>query len=167
MNIVKWVQQQDGNWEWMSSNADVLGTVYACDGKWHVNWTGRRNSGYWSLPAKFDCAHDACLAAEKEFPLKDEYFEEWFESKNGGYFWKGVGVVVYVRQFQPNGWYAVRNDGKLLGRQGAETFFATPVGACNAVQKERYTPTHPDPFAAGADDWCWVKPTSKDYRRRA
>jgi hypothetical protein len=165
MTIVKWVHQADGNWAWTNST-DVFGTAYVSGGKGCFSWSGKGIHRY-LLRAKFDCAQDACLATEKVFPLEDEGLEEWFESKNGGYFWKGDRVVVYVRQAEPNHWYAVRHDGKVLGRRGAVVWFGTAVEACKAVHKERYTPTHPDPFAATDENWCWVKLPKKDCQRQA
>ena len=97
------------------------------------------------------------MAAEKYWPSHGQYFAGWLESKNSGYFRKITkGRTVYVRKAD-DGWYAVQTDGKLLGKGGKVSWFATAEDACRAVEKELYTPVDADPFGNTRDQWRWIK----------
>jgi hypothetical protein len=146
MKIIKWTTQPDGSLAWIDGD-HALAKVYATDGVWHTT----------VLYADFPSALDACLAAEKYWPYMDRVFLGWLESKNGGYFRKyAIGKAVYVRR-ATDGWYAVRPDGKVLGRGNNASWFATTEEACAAVEKERYTPVDADPFVNTQDQWRWFK----------
>jgi len=158
MKIAKWITQTDGNLAWVSGDHE-LACVYAADDVWRTKWFGepRSGGGFTMLSDDFPSAHDACLAAEKCWPPPDEYFGGWLESKNGGLFRKFTNRrAVYVRKAD-DGWYAVRTDGKLLGRGSDMSWFATAVDACRAVEKELYAPVDADPFADTRDQWRWMK----------
>ena len=157
MKIAKWVEQADGSFAWITGDR-TLARVYAVDGRWRTTWLGERGGHcQWFLPDEFQCAHDACLAAEKRWPPADQFFGGWLESKNGGYFRQlSKRRTVYVRNAD-NGWYAVQTDGKLLGKGGKVSWFATAEEACRTVEKEMYTPMDADPFGNTRDQWRWIK----------
>lgn len=157
MKIVKWVEQVDGSFAWIIDGR-ALGSVHTVNGRWHPKWYGEWSDGcYWLLRDDFPTAHDACLAAEKHWPPSSRHFNGWLESKNGGYFRKFTnGRAVYVRK-AADGWYAVRTDGKVLGKGNGVSWFTTAMDACAAVEKELYTPVHADPFVNASDQWRWIK----------
>jgi hypothetical protein len=121
-------------------------------GTWRPTWRGNTEH---RLIADFDSAEDACLASEKRWPPSDEWFEGWFESRQGGYFRKFGQKPVYVRKTE-RGWYALRNDGRLLGQGKRVAWFGTAEEARKAVDKQWYLPAILDPFAAD-DAWHWIK----------
>ncbi len=158
MKIVKWVERADGSFVWAIGDR-ILGSVYAVDGAWHTSWFGepRYDQHESMLSTDFPCAHDACLAAEKSWPPRNEYFGGWLESKNGGYFRKFTNKrTVYVRKTDDD-WYAIQTDGKFLGKGENVSWFTTNVDACRAVEKETYTPRDADPFVNTRDQWHWIK----------
>jgi hypothetical protein len=157
MKIVKWVEQADGCIAWVSGG-HTLGKAYPVDGVWRTSWYGEpgSKSGCLTLLDGFSTAYDACMAAEKRFPSPVWSFSGWLQSKNGGYFRKFNKRTVYVRKTE-NGWYAVQTDGKLLGKGGGVSWFATAVDACQAVEKEKYTPIDADPFVNTCDQLHWIK----------
>lgn len=157
MKVAKWVEQTDGSIAWVIGDR-TLGSVFPVGGRWRTTWRGELDGGrYPMLPDDFTTAHGACLAAEKHWPPLGQYFSGWLESKNGGYVRKfGNRRSVYVRK-APQGWYAVQMDGKVLGKGGKVSWFATAEDACAAVEAELYTPVDADLFAGPRDQWKWLK----------
>jgi hypothetical protein len=158
MKIAKWVEQADGSFAWVIDGR-TLGVVHTVDGPWHTKWYGEYSDGGYSLLRDdFRTAYDACLAAEKHWPPSSRQFNGWLESKNSGYFRKFTnGRAVYVRK-AADGWYAVRTDGKVLGKGEKVSWFTTAMDACAAVEKELYTPVDADPFVSRPENWHWIKP---------
>ncbi len=169
-DVVRWIKKADGNWVWLTGSNHMLANHIVAsvdamdDGTWRARWIGNRHDYRYVLHG-FERADDACLAAEKWWPPKGEWFVGWFESKKGGYFRKLDRMVEYVRQGESGAWYAVRDYGKLLAKDGRVSRFATAENACKAVDKERHTPVDLDPFAPARELWSWIKLPSalEDY----
>ena len=155
MKVASWIGYADGNLSWVCDDRPIA-RVYAVNGLWRTEWFGERGQHRRILSEDFQSAHAACLAAEKHWPPSDQYFAGWLESKNGGYFRKFDRGAVYVRKGN-TGWYAVKTDGKLLGKGDSVSWFATAMEACRAVEQEKYTPVDADPFKNHSDEWRWLK----------
>jgi hypothetical protein len=151
MKIFKLVKKGTDTWVWSCANS-ILASVHSTrDGMWRVSWP--RQNATTMLKDEFECAEDACFAAEKWWPRDGE----WCESRAGGYFCNCGNSTLRVRRAQTGLWYAVRSDGKVLGRNGKVSWFATGLEACRAVFAERHTPVDSDPIAAPREVWCWLK----------
>jgi hypothetical protein len=161
MKFVKWVEKDNASWLW-KSGSDIFATVDYVGCKWRAHWESPARG----LAEKYDCAEDAFLAVEKWWPPSDVWVQAWFESKRGGYFRKFGRTVIYVRQ-TGRGWYAVRNDGRLLGKTRCVSWFATASEACNAVDKEWITPVDRDPITTTNDCWSWIKLAKQDGKGQA
>lgn len=177
--IAKWEPQPDGSIVWCTDER-VLGRVHADDrGLWRRQWFGEHGASNWELfpdsygqlhrnwvnhpvwarPLRdeFPSAYDACLACEKSWPPTDRYFPEWFQSVPGGFFRQFAKIGrVYVRQHQ-HGWYAVRPDGRVLGKVGNVAWFSNHLDAMAAVEQEMHMPVDADPFRDKSDDWGWIR----------
>jgi hypothetical protein len=152
MKFFKLIQKNANEWAWTCSNT-VLARIHSTeDGMWRVCWP-REGGTTRMLKDEFECAQDACLAAEKRWPCDGE----WCESKAGGYFCNFGNSTFHVRQAQTCRWYALRSDGKVLGQNGKVLWFANAAEACRAVLAERHTPVVLDPFRTPGEVWCWLK----------
>jgi hypothetical protein len=152
MRIFSLVTKDAAKWVWTCANKELASVQFTEDGMWRVSWPGG-NGVTRMLKDEFECAEDACLAAEKSWPRDGE----WCESRAGGYFCNYGNSTFRVRRAQTGHWYAVRSDGKVLGRNGKVSWFATELEACRAVFAERHTPVDPDPFAVPNETWRWLK----------
>jgi hypothetical protein len=148
------MKQSDGNWAWVCPNCKLAIVSATEHGTWVSEWL-RRDGGIGVFSKEFYSAEDACLATEKYGPPRDKLFNGWFESKVGGYLRHFKGKPIYVRKTE-QGWYAVSNDGRLLGQRQRVVWFGTAEEACKAVDREWCTPVILDPFSAD-DHWCWIK----------
>jgi hypothetical protein len=156
MKIAKLNQQADGSFVWVTGK-EALATVYPADGGWRAEWLYSLSEGWPAFLMVFRSAHDACLAIENRWPCTVTLHYVWVESAKGGYFLRiSERVTVYVRK-GANGWYAVQDNGKLLGKDGKVSWFATAMDACYAVQMEHAAPADADPFVSRADQLCWIK----------
>lgn len=155
MKTIKWTTQPGGSLAWIDGD-HTFAEVYPVNGFWRARWPSSDYQGTCLLPAEFPCANDACLAVEQNWRPPIMFRDQWLESKNGGYFRRSGRTTFYVRRV-PQGWYAVRTDGKVLGRGGDVSWFATAEQACGAVQKVLYTPVDADPFVDTRDQWRWIK----------
>jgi len=117
-------------------------------------WCCRIGDGRW-LSGKFYCADDARLAVEKWWLDNGGLSGQWFESVKGGFMNRTGRKIVRVRQTD-GGWYAVRDDGKLLWQYGALLWFATPAEAAKVVTNEQNTPVDLDPFAGPGEGLDWI-----------
>jgi hypothetical protein len=152
MKIAKWIKQRDGNWAWVCQN-DKLATVSITEhGTWE--WSCPYLEGGVTSGTSYHSAENACLAAEKHAPIG---FDCWFESKLGGYLRPTNGNPIYVRKTE-QGWYAVRADGRLLGRRQCMVWFGTAEEAFKAVERRRCTPNILDPSSTDVI-WCWIRYT--------
>jgi hypothetical protein len=154
MKIARWVEESNGNWVWVCQDCK-LATISATE---HGTWESQWYSAEWgsvTLGEEFHSVEDACLATEKYGPPREKLFSGWFESKVGGYMKHRNGKPVYVRKTE-QGWYAVRNDGQLLGQRQRVVWFGTAEQACKAVDRVWCTPKILDLFSAD-NPWCWIK----------
>ncbi len=176
--IVKWEPQPDGSIVWCTDGRALARAHCDSRGRWHGEWFGERATSEFRwfedergqlhrewfnhprgarLLDDFASARDACLACEKQWPPSDRHWGEWFESVRGGYFRQfGKPHRVYVRS-DADGWYAVRHDGRVLGKAGKVVRFATTEQTMAAVEQEHCTPDDADPFRDKSKDWCWIK----------
>jgi len=173
MHFARLVKNADGSFSWWSrshANSDEreVAKIRPFNGFWEITWPYGFSwpQGPWiGLERGFESADDACLAAEKCWPPDYGCDGAWIETKTRDYFRKmGKKLVLHVRQINSR-WYAVRNDGKVLGKGSAMAWFATAEDACRAVEQELNTLVDADPFRDTNDRWCWIKP--KDNKRAA
>jgi hypothetical protein len=150
--IIRRVQQPDGGAVW--SLGDIVVASVSADeaGEWRVLWRLEACSQR-SLVDRFSSPHSACLAAEKFWPAR--LLGAWVESADGGYFRQFGASRVYIRKTD-QGWYAVRKDGKVLGRAAQIVWFARGSDAFAAVEREHCTPFDADPFHDNYDRYAWL-----------
>lgn len=154
--IVGWEPQLDGSFEW-KSDGHKYARVFPSGERWRGTWYYRGlvegvGGVTSSLPDDFASAREACLAIEKIWVGRSS---GWFLSAAGDYF-RNFGKIVYVRKSDA-GWYAARANGRVLGKDGTTSWFATAEQAMAAVEQERYTPADADPFRDKSNDWRWIK----------
>jgi hypothetical protein len=118
--IIHWREAKNGSRAWQSSD-ELVGFVprsskdtwWACDANYEQ-----------ISEQEFASAYAACLAVENSFASAGKSFAGWLESVTGGYFRQFArGQRVFVRKAD-RGWYAVRRNGRVLGKAGNVAWFA-------------------------------------------
>jgi hypothetical protein len=149
--ILYLIQEPGGSFVWTSGER-IVARVFALDGgSWRVSWqleTWKERR----LGDLFPSSHAACLAAEKFW---HEGVVGWVESIQGGFFRQLGHARKCVRQ-NAQGYYGVRDDGKVLGRSGQAMWFASASDAMAAIEKDHYTPADADPFRANRQRLAWL-----------
>jgi hypothetical protein len=151
-NIIKLVATHNGDLEWCLGER-IIARVFTDSRSWSVSWH-HQTSSQRRLADRFPSARDACLAAEKYWP--EDGFLGWVESIEGGFFRRLGHARKSVRQ-SAQGYYGVRDDGKVLGRAGQTLWFASVGDAMAAIQTDHYTPSDVDPFRDNRQRLSWLR----------
>jgi len=75
--------------------------------------------------------------------------------RRGGYFRQFGASRVNIRKID-QGWYAVRQDGRVLGNAAQVAWFASGSDAFAAVEREHCTSFDADPFRDFSDRHTWL-----------
>jgi hypothetical protein len=149
--IIRREQKPDGGAVWTSGDSVVASVSANEAGEWRVSWRPETGFEQFSIQRS---PHSACLAAEKFWPTRG-FGGAWVETAEGGDFRHFGTWRVTIRKID-QGWYAVRQNGKVLGRAAQVAWFAHASDAFAAVEREHCTLFDADPFRDLSDRHMWL-----------
>jgi hypothetical protein len=149
--IIRRMQQPDGGAVWTLGDSVVASVSANEAGEWRVRWRLEKGVEQFRIERS---PHSACLAAEKFWPMRG-FGGAWVESVDGGYFRQFGASRVNIRKIN-QGWYAVRQDGRVLGNAEQVAWFASGSDAFAAVEREHCTSFDGDPFRDFSDRYRWL-----------